>query len=408
MRLRSTLRSTLPMRPRRPPSPGWTWTSSPCRSGQPRVARRLVGPRTGVRITNTQPTLGTGLPPMSRPVVEQPLVVAVELLERVVREHRGVDLVGDLQHEGVAAADGAGRRRDELAGEDRLLERRRSRTRRCGGRRWRRRRRSPRARGARSMNARDGLVELREARRGAAFGGDVRAVDDDVGLDHVVVSQARVLRHVGRHRFDRLAQPDGASRRSRVTAYAATTGRVHRRGHRPPAAAHPQRVRERRHAETRATRRAASTCSRATSKARASTSSATSRARAREPRRPHRGHATRRADAAADGPHRRRAGQPRRLARDPFGGELVDGEVWGRGAVDMLNLTASMAVAIAPARRRRVPARGHADLPRRRRRGGARRLRRRAPGSSTSPTPSRADYVITESGGIPMPSRRRA
>lgn len=31
--------------------------------------------------------------------------------------------------------------------------------------------------------------------------------------------------------------------------------------------------------------------------------------------------------------------------RDPFGGELVDGEIWGRGAVDMLNLTASMAVA---------------------------------------------------------------
>ncbi|MGW6012509.1 M20/M25/M40 family metallo-hydrolase [Streptomyces sp. NPDC055210] len=31
--------------------------------------------------------------------------------------------------------------------------------------------------------------------------------------------------------------------------------------------------------------------------------------------------------------------------RDPFGGELVDGVVWGRGAVDMLSLTASMAVA---------------------------------------------------------------
>ncbi len=30
---------------------------------------------------------------------------------------------------------------------------------------------------------------------------------------------------------------------------------------------------------------------------------------------------------------------------DPLGGELIDGEVWGRGAVDMLNLTASMAVA---------------------------------------------------------------
>jgi acetylornithine deacetylase/succinyl-diaminopimelate desuccinylase-like protein len=32
-------------------------------------------------------------------------------------------------------------------------------------------------------------------------------------------------------------------------------------------------------------------------------------------------------------------------SRDPFGGELIDGEVWGRGAVDMLNITASMAVA---------------------------------------------------------------
>lgn len=30
---------------------------------------------------------------------------------------------------------------------------------------------------------------------------------------------------------------------------------------------------------------------------------------------------------------------------DPFGGELIDGEVWGRGAVDMLCLTSSMAVA---------------------------------------------------------------
>lgn len=31
---------------------------------------------------------------------------------------------------------------------------------------------------------------------------------------------------------------------------------------------------------------------------------------------------------------------------DPFGGELIDGEVWGRGAIDMLDVTASMAVAI--------------------------------------------------------------
>ena len=36
-------------------------------------------------------------------------------------------------------------------------------------------------------------------------------------------------------------------------------------------------------------------------------------------------------------------------SEDPFGGEIIDGpdgpEVWGRGAVDMLNLTSSMAVA---------------------------------------------------------------
>ncbi len=37
---------------------------------------------------------------------------------------------------------------------------------------------------------------------------------------------------------------------------------------------------------------------------------------------------------------------PEDWRRDPFGGELVDGEVWGRGAIDMLNLTAAMAVAV--------------------------------------------------------------
>jgi len=50
-------------------------------------------------------------------------------------------------------------------------------------------------------------------------------------------------------------------------------------------------------------------------------------------------------------------------ARDPFGGELVtaaDGtvEVWGRGAVDMLNLTASMAVAFRALAERDVRPRG--------------------------------------------------
>ncbi|MGH2731805.1 MAG: M20/M25/M40 family metallo-hydrolase [Actinomycetota bacterium] len=31
---------------------------------------------------------------------------------------------------------------------------------------------------------------------------------------------------------------------------------------------------------------------------------------------------------------------------DPFGGELIDGEIWGRGALDMQSLTATMAVAL--------------------------------------------------------------
>lgn len=33
-------------------------------------------------------------------------------------------------------------------------------------------------------------------------------------------------------------------------------------------------------------------------------------------------------------------------SRDPFGGELVDGEVWGRGALDMLYQTATQAAAV--------------------------------------------------------------
>lgn len=37
---------------------------------------------------------------------------------------------------------------------------------------------------------------------------------------------------------------------------------------------------------------------------------------------------------------------PERWRHDPFAGEVIDGEVWGRGAIDMLNLTASMAVAV--------------------------------------------------------------
>lgn len=45
-------------------------------------------------------------------------------------------------------------------------------------------------------------------------------------------------------------------------------------------------------------------------------------------------------------------------SRDPFGGDLVDGEVWGRGAVDMLYLTAAFACALRDAALAPTPPRG--------------------------------------------------
>src|SRR5262249_37425209 len=90
--------------------------------------------------------------------------------------------------------------------------------------------------------------------------------------------------------------------------------------------------------------------------------------------------------------------------RDPFAGELVDGIVWGRGAVDMLNLTSTMAVAT-----RRLAASG------RKLRGtliylavadeeaggflGAGHLVEHHADAVT------CDYVITESGGVPIPTK---
>lgn len=92
---------------------------------------------------------------------------------------------------------------------------------------------------------------------------------------------------------------------------------------------------------------------------------------------------------------------PERWRHDPFGGELIDGEIWGRGAVDMLNLTASMAVAV----RRLADAGFRPD-------GtlvylavadeealgehGARHLTEHQRDAVA------ADYVLTESGGIPV------
>jgi len=88
---------------------------------------------------------------------------------------------------------------------------------------------------------------------------------------------------------------------------------------------------------------------------------------------------------------------------DPFGGELIEGEVWGRGAVDMLNLTASMAVAT-----RRLATKGfrpegtliYLAVADEEALGtyGAMHL------VDHETDAVRADYVITESGGIPIPS----
>jgi len=93
---------------------------------------------------------------------------------------------------------------------------------------------------------------------------------------------------------------------------------------------------------------------------------------------------------------------PDRWRHDPFGGELIDGEVWGRGAVDMLNLTASMALTTRRLARDGFRPRGTliflavAD--------------EEALGTygagwlvGHEPDAVRADYVITEFGGVRMP-----
>ncbi len=94
---------------------------------------------------------------------------------------------------------------------------------------------------------------------------------------------------------------------------------------------------------------------------------------------------------------------PDHWRHDPFGGELVDGEVWGRGAVDMLNLTSSMAVAVRRLARSGFRPRGtlvYLAVADEEALGewGAEHLVRHERDAVA------ADYVITESGGIPLPS----
>jgi len=90
-------------------------------------------------------------------------------------------------------------------------------------------------------------------------------------------------------------------------------------------------------------------------------------------------------------------------AREPFGGELIDGpagpEVWGRGAVDMLNLTSSMAVAFRHLATTGFRPKGDliyfavADEES----GSAHGMRWMADHEADS---IRADYVLTENGGL--------
>jgi acetylornithine deacetylase/succinyl-diaminopimelate desuccinylase-like protein len=88
---------------------------------------------------------------------------------------------------------------------------------------------------------------------------------------------------------------------------------------------------------------------------------------------------------------------------DPFGGELIDGEVWGRGAVDMLNLTASMAVVFRHlvASGKRYPGDivyfAVADEEAGGSHGAGRLL-------DEQWDALRCDYVLTEFGGIPLHS----
>jgi acetylornithine deacetylase/succinyl-diaminopimelate desuccinylase-like protein len=86
---------------------------------------------------------------------------------------------------------------------------------------------------------------------------------------------------------------------------------------------------------------------------------------------------------------------------DPFGGELIDGEVWGRGAIDMLNLTATMATSFRHLARSGFRPAGdltYVAVADEEALGtyGARWLCEHATNDV------HADYVITESGGFPM------
>jgi acetylornithine deacetylase/succinyl-diaminopimelate desuccinylase-like protein len=92
---------------------------------------------------------------------------------------------------------------------------------------------------------------------------------------------------------------------------------------------------------------------------------------------------------------------PDTWSRDPFSGDLVDGEVWGRGAIDMLNLTASMSVAFGRLARSGFRPRGDLVLA-----AVADEEALGTHGAAWLADNARdavlCDYLVTESGGIPL------
>ncbi len=86
-------------------------------------------------------------------------------------------------------------------------------------------------------------------------------------------------------------------------------------------------------------------------------------------------------------------------SNDPFGGELIDGEIWGRGAVDMLNLTSSMAVAVRHLADTNFRPKGDVIFF-----GVADEEAGSTVGArwfaDNEPDAIRSDYVLTESGGL--------
>jgi acetylornithine deacetylase/succinyl-diaminopimelate desuccinylase-like protein len=96
---------------------------------------------------------------------------------------------------------------------------------------------------------------------------------------------------------------------------------------------------------------------------------------------------------------------PEGWQRDPFAGEIVDGDVWGRGAVDMLNLTATMAVAFRDLARSGFTPKGTliylavADEENLGTWGAEHMIEHERDAVQ-------ADYVVTEAGGFQMPTPR--